>query len=234
MNSITKRVSEYKYYNVISIAFVVCLVVSNIAAVKLCDFLGYATLDAGTMTFPLLYILNDVITEVYGFSASRRTIYIALFSNCFVAGFLWLVALMPPAKGWDNQEAFVQVFSLSPRIVVASISSYFIGELANSTIIASLKIKLEGKMFVYRAILSTTIGSLIESAIFSCLAFYAIIPAEEILKMIGLLTAIKIAYEIVIMPITVRCVDFLKKTEKADVYEKPFTVGFSIINSLKS
>lgn len=218
-----KKLLEYKYYHLLSVSFVVCLVVSNIAAVKLCDFLGFAKLDAGTLTFPLLYILNDVITEVYGFSASRRAIYMALYSNCFVVGFLHLVTLMPPAEGWHNQEAFAEVFLMSPRILVASLSSYFIGELANATIIAYLKIKLEGEMFVYRAITSTAIGSLIESAIFSCLAFYGIISGEEIIKMIVLLTMIKIAYEIIIMPITVRCVSFLKTAEKVDVYEDPFT-----------
>lgn len=216
---------ERNYYPLLSQIFILLLIIANIAEIKVFNFVGFS-IGGGTIIFPLLYVLNDVITEIYGFTASRKTIMNALYSNCIVSLFLYIIILLPPAESWKGQAAFEEVFSLSPRIVMASIISYFIGELLNSFIVASLKIKYQGNFFAFRAIISTSVSSILESLIFSYLAFYGRIPINELLEMIFLLFIIKISYEIIIMPFTIKLVKYLKKVENIEIFEKPTLSNF--------
>lgn len=212
--------AQAKYYNTISIAFILCLLMSNIAEIKICSFFGYS-IGAGTIIFPLIYILNDILTEVYGFTSSRKTIWAALFVNCVFSMFLYVVTLLPPSEYWHDQAIFEKLFLVSPRIVIASIISYLVGEMVNSCIIASLKIKFHGKFFATRAIFSTLAGAMVESALFGYIAFFHRIPDMELINMILLLTVVKVLYEIVAMPLTIKIVYRLKRAEGKDVYEKP-------------
>ena len=220
----TYAMQEQKYYSPITIAFTVLLLLSNIAESKICNFFGFAV-GAGTIIFPLLYILSDVVTEVYGFTASRKTIWTGFCCTIFYSLFIYIVCLLPPSEHWEDQIAFEQIFLVSPRIVAGSIISYFIGELLNTTIIAFLKIKLQGRYFAIRAIFSTLVGSLLESFVFVYIAFFNRIPTSELLGMIALLTIVKVAYEIIVMPITIKFVNYLKQVEGLNVYEKPSLIG---------
>jgi uncharacterized integral membrane protein (TIGR00697 family) len=218
---IEQELQKTRYYTFLTLIFIFCLLISNLAEIKIFDFFGLAQIGGGTIFFPLLYVLNDIITEVYGFSASRRTIWLALFFNILFTALMQLVILLPDGADWNEKQAFETVFLLSPRIMVGSLVSYFIGELVNSTIISSLKLRMHGQMFPLRAVLSTFISSFIESVLFGIIAFYGRIPDDELVKMTIMLTLLKVLYEIVIMPFTVIFVSYLKKTEKLDVYEKP-------------
>ena len=211
---------NFKYYNTIAITFIICLITSNIAATKLWQ-IGSLILPGGMIIFPMLYVLNDILTEVYGFTASRRVIWIALFSNLFVTLILFLVIQLPPAEHWSNHESFTNVFSLTPRIFLASISSYFVGELLNASTISTLKIMLEGRNFAIRAILSTCVGAFIETTLFVSIAFGGILPTPHLFSMIFTMTIIKVAYELAVLPITVKITQSLKKTENMDSFEKP-------------
>lgn len=214
------KVYSTKYYGLLSTMFTVILLFSNIAEAKICDFFGYA-IGAGTTIFPLLYILSDVLTEVYGFSASRKAIWIAFCYSCLFSIFIYIICLLPPSAHWNGQEAFLEIFLVSPRIVIASVLSYFVGELLNTTIIASLKIKLQGKYFAFRAIFSTFFGALLESSLFGFIAFLGRVPFEELINMIIILSLIKVIYEILLMPITTKLVKFLKRAEGINIFEKP-------------
>lgn len=215
------QVINTKFYNLITVIFVFCLLISNIAEAKIVDIFGIAQFGAGTLFFPLLYVMNDILTEVYGFSASRRTIWVALGFNLLYSFLMQIVLLLPPGPDWQEKEAFETIFGLSPRIVTGSIVSYFIGELINAIILANLKMQLKGRIFAVRALFSTLIASLVESIIFAYIAFYERIPGDELLKMICVLTLTKVFYELLIMPFTLKVISFLKKVEQLDVYEKP-------------
>ena len=215
---------KFKHYDTITIAFIVCLITANLGATKLWQ-IGSLTLPGGIFVFPMLYVLNDILTEVYGFTASRRVIWIALYSNLFLALVLYAVVFLPPSDHWKNQEAFTQIFSLAPRIFIASITSYFIGELLNASVISTLKIMLEGRNFALRAILSTCVGACIETSIFASIAFGLKLPASYLLSMIFTLTALKVLYELVALPLTVKVTNYLKKAEDMDSYEKPSWYG---------
>lgn len=173
--------NAYKYFNIITISFIICLIVSNLAATKLWQ-IGSLTLPGGIIIFPLLYVLNDILTEVYGFRASRKVIWLALFYNLVLTLILYSVIYLPPSEHWSNQEAYSYIFSLSPRIFIASISSYFVGELLNATAISMLKIMYQGKFFAFRAILSTCVGALIETSMFAIIAFGTILPLQNLIS----------------------------------------------------
>lgn len=213
--------SSAKYYNILTFIFVFCLLISNIAEMKIINIFNIAQIGAGTLFFPLLYVLNDVITEIYGFSASRRMIFLALIFNMSFSLLMYLIIFLPEGADWQEKEAFNTIFALSPRIMLGSLLSYFIGELVNSAIISNLKLQFRGKFFAIRATFSTLVSSFLESILFVLIAFYGRMPDQELIKMILMLTIIKVMYEILVMPATLALISFLKETEKLDVYEKP-------------
>lgn len=194
-----------KYYNILSLAFILLLLLSNIAEIKICLLFGYS-LGAGTIIFPLLYVINNILTEIYGFSACRNVIWIALCCNCIFGVFVYLITLLPPSPFFEYQQAFEEIFLLSPQIIVASVISYFVGELSNSFLLSMMKIKLNGKFFVIRAVISTFVASSIESFIFTYIAFFTRLPRAELLEMIILLTIIKTSYEIILMPLSIKII----------------------------
>ena len=214
---------DTKFYHLLTLTFVFCLLISNVAGMKIVDVFGIAQVGGGILFFPLLYVINDVITEVYGFSASRRTIWIALFFNIAFSSLMYLLMLLPAGDDWHEKEAeaFEIIFTLSPRIMLGSLTSYFIGELINSSIISTLKLQLKGRLFALRAIFSTLVSSFIESVLFGLIAFYGRIPDDELIKMTVMLTLLKVMYEIIVIPFTIIFVNYLKRTERLDSYERP-------------
>lgn len=215
------NINNTKHYHLLTIFFVFCLLISNLAEIKIVDVFSIGQFGAGTIFFPLLYVLNDIITEVYGYKASRKTIWLALFFNLLFSVIMYLVMLLPSGDDWQEKEAFEIIFALSPRIIVGSIVSFFVGELINAIIIANLKLQLKGKVFAIRALFSTLISSFIESVLFAFIAFYGRLPDDELAKMIFMLTLVKVIYEFLIMPLSLRLIRFLKDSEGLDVYEKP-------------
>ena len=208
-NNAQRSHANNKYYNLLFISFVVILILSGIGAGKICDVFGYK-LDAGTIFFPLTYILSDITTEVYGYYASRKVIRMAMVCNIIVSLWLYFITYLPADLSIPSNAAFNTIFALSPRIFIAAIPGYYIGETMNAYILSALKAKLDGKFFVFRAVTSTAIGAMAESIVFCTLAFYGIISLAQIISMVYILVAIKIMYEIAVMPITVRLVYFLK------------------------
>ncbi len=216
--NIPKTLTFIGYYHILALLFCFIFIISNIAASKV-SIVGGIFIDAGTAYFPLLYIINDIITEIYGFRASRKVIWIAVTSNIIFVLFLSLIVKLPSLYGSGSNESFDILFSFSPRILVASVSSFLLGEYFNSMILAKSKVKFHGKIFMLRAIFSTMIGVSIESGLFSIIAFSGVVPTSELLSMTLLLIFSKVFYEAVTIPITLRIVMFLKKKENYDYYD---------------
>ncbi len=210
-----------KLHSLLTITFIFLLFISNMAEIKVVNFFGISQLGAGTIFFPLLYVLNDIITEVYGFSASRRTIWLALIFNISFSLIMYSIIYLPEGDDWLEKDAFETIFNLTPRIMAGSLISYFLGELINASIISHLKLKFNGQFFAMRAIFSTFISSFVESILFGIIAFYKRMPDDELIKMIVTLSLVKVFYEIIVMPFTIIFISYLKKLEQLDVYEKP-------------
>lgn len=208
----------YSYFTLLAVIYSVCLVVSNIASNKLVNLFGFY-IDAGFIFFPLTYIINDVLTEVYGFKASRQVIWSALFANLFALLGIYLVVRLPSAADWEHQAAFEQVFALSERIFLASVISYFIGEFINSITLAKMKVITKGYYMPVRFITSTIIGAAIENCLFYLIAFSFALEWKIIFEMMMVQYILKIVYEIIILPFSCMLANFLKKVEQIDYYD---------------
>lgn len=207
-----------RYYDLIAGLFVAVLLISNIAATKLVGF-GEFPFDGGTFLFPLSYIFGDILTEVYGFARARRVIWLGFAANVLAALTFAVVAAMPPAAIWPNQEAFVSILGFVPRIVLASLIAYLCGEFVNSVVLAKLKIKTQGRKLWTRTIGSTLVGEAIDTTLFVTIAFVGVVPVRELWLMMAFNYVFKCAVEIVLTPITYAVVGFLKRREQVDVYD---------------
>jgi queuosine precursor transporter len=210
--------SNLRYYDLIAGLFVAVLLISNITAAKLVEFFGFP-FDGGTLLFPLSYIFGDILTEVYGYSRSRRIIWLGFFCNALAVLTFTVVTALPPAHVWPNQEAFAAVLGVVPRIVLASFIAYLVGEFSNSFVLAKLKIATSGRFLWMRTIGSTLIGEGADTLIFCCIAFAGTIPAHDLMLMIIFNYVFKCGTEIVFTPVTYAVVGFLKRHENADVYD---------------
>lgn len=203
----------------LAVLFASFLIISNIAAVKIIEIYGYI-FPAGLIFFPITFIFDDIITEVYGFKASRKIIWLAFLANLLVTVSMFIVTQLPSSAYFENQSAFEAIFNLTPRILFASIISYLIGEFANSYILAKLKIATNGELFGLRAITSTAIGVGLDTILFCTIAFYGILPNNIILSLIGFQYFVKVSYEIMVLPLTYKIVSFLKKSDNIDYFDR--------------
>ena len=193
-------------------------ILSNLMGVKIVDIMGI-NITAGLVVFPITYIISDIITEVYGIKVTRRIIWCGLATNLlFVLG-AFIATALPPSAIFENQQAFETVFSTTPRILLASVAGYLAGEFSNAIIVAKIKALMRGKHFWFRALLSTCVGTFLDSLFFCFIAFYHFLPSAIILDMIIVQCVIKLGYEIIVLPLTYAITNYLKKAEYSDVYD---------------
>lgn len=198
----------------LAIVFCVCLVVSNLFETKPIS-LGVVDVTAGMLLFPVSYIINDCITEVWGYREARFIIFTGFVVN-FMFLLLSIVAVAIPAPSWwQGGEAFNFVFRLAPRITVASLAAFLVGSLLNAKVMSRMKAADGERRFSLRAIVSSVIGECADSLVFFPIAFAGVMPVAELLTMMAVQAALKTVYEIIVLPLTVRVVRWLKKTEAA-------------------
>jgi len=199
--------------------FVTCLIVANITAVKLIGVFGLV-FDAGTLIFPISYIFGDVLTEVYGFRRARQVIWLGFLCNLLAVGAISLGGILPSASFWEGQAAYEQILGYAPRLLAASFAAYLIGELANSFVLARMKVATEGRWLWSRTIGSTLVGQGFDSVVFVLIAFTGTIPTSALLSVILTQWVLKSAYEALATPFTYLVVNRLKRAEGVDVYDR--------------
>jgi len=225
----TSSPNRFHYFDILGMAFVAVLLVSNIAAQKLFAF-GPFTFTAGILVFPIAYIFGDVLTEVYGYARSRRVIWMGFAANAFMTVVLVIAVYLPPADGWPLQREFAAVLGFVPRIVVASMIGYCAGEFSNSYVLAKMKVRMGGKRLWMRTIGSTLVGEGVDTALFVFIAFYGVLPTNVIVATIISGYIFKVVYEIIITPFTYMIVGALKRREGVDFFDRrtnfnPFRLG---------
>jgi queuosine precursor transporter len=211
-------IKQPKYFDLIGMAFIAVLLISTIAAQKL-FVIGPLVLPAGILLFPLAYIFGDVLTEVYGYSRSRRIVWMGFAMSLLAAIFFTLAVALPPAPGWPMQESFAAVLGFVPRVVFASLVAYLCGEFINAYVLAKLKLRTQGKHLWLRTIGSTLLGEGVDTAIFMTIAFAAVLPTPVLLSAIVSSYLVKVSYEIAATPITYAVVNALKRAEGIDHYD---------------
>ena len=205
---------------VMGILFCTCLIASNLLETKILQFTSSFTITAGVLCFPLSYILNDCIAEVWGFRKARLVIWSAFLMNFLVVALGQLAVALPAAEFWkENEPHFNFVFGLAPRIAVASFMAFLVGSFINAYVMSRTKLRSSGRHFSARAIVSTLFGEGADSLIFFPLAFGGLMPVNELLRLMLIQVVVKTLYEVVALPLTVRVVRFVKRLDDTDVYD---------------
>ena len=207
------------YIDIITALFVAVLLISNIVSTKILK-LGPFTFDGGTILFPLSYIFGDILTEVYGYKRARRVIWLGFFSALLMSAVVIIVGKLAPAADWPFQEDYMNILGLTPRIVIASLVAFFAGSFSNSFTLAKMKIWTKGKWLWTRTIGSTIIGEGIDTVLFVLIAFAGVFSWPLVVSVIISNYIFKVLVEVLITPITYKVVNFLKKKEGVDVYDK--------------
>lgn len=220
---------SYRYYDVLMALFVTVLLLSNLlSSAKIIDLgvsIGPLALafDAGTLVFPISYIFGDILTEVYGYKQSRRVIWMGFFATLLMGFFVWFAGVLPAEAAWQGyagQEAYEAILGGISGLVVASVVAYWFGEFSNSYVLAKLKIATEGRFVWLRTIGSTLVGQGIDTTVFFIVAtLLGVFPAELLLTLIVSNYILKVGIEVVLTPITLQVVAWLKRVEDEDYYD---------------
>ncbi len=215
----------------LGIVFCVCLVAANFLEAKVIR-LGPLAVTAGMLVFPLSYIINDCIAEVWGFKKSRLIIWMGFLMNFLVVGLGQIAVMLPAAPFWEGEESFNFVFGLAPRIAAASLVAFLAGSFLNAYVMSKMKLKSKGRHFSLRAVVSTLAGESADSLIFFPIAFAGMMPAMELLKMMAVQAVLKTVYEIMVLPVTVRVVRYIKRVDGSDAYDNDISYNILKINEL--
>lgn len=220
---------ELKLINVITGVYVGALVLVPSMASKFVS-IGPFSMVASTLVFPITFIANDVLTEVYGYTRSRKIIWTGLMCQIFAAVMYWLIKIWPYPDFWTNQGAYETILGTAPRIAVASLSAYFFGEFANSLVLSKMKYSQKGKRGFrqgWRFILSTIVGEAVDSVVFSSIAFSGVLPFSEVVNISITIWVFKVLYEVVALPISIPFTNWLKKVESIDEIDEPSIISYN-------
>ena len=216
---------NYKYYDFILGAFVCVLLCSNligpgkVVTVNL-PVIGAFTFGAGVLFFPISYVFGDILTEVYGYARARRVIWSGLTALIFASIMATVVVKLPPAADWHGQEAYESIFGQTPRIVLASILAFFLGEFVNSYTLAKMKIWTNGSALWTRIIGSTICGEGVDSLVFYPSAFLGVWDTKLVVTVMISNYIMKVLWEVIATPLTYKIVAALKRVEHEDYYDR--------------
>ncbi len=217
---------HFRYFDLVMTAFVVILLLSNVVGAEkrsVIDLPGIGPwpFGAGILFFPISYVLDDILTEVYGYARARRVIWTGFAALAFMGVMEWTVVHLPVAPGWTGQPAYERVFGSGWRIILASLAAFWVGDLLNSFVLAKMKIWTGGKYLWTRTIGSTIIGEGADSLIFYPVAFLGLAdwPAHIMLMVMASQFVLKVSWEVILTPVTYAVVGFLKRREGVDVYD---------------
>ena len=205
-------------FMLLGILFNVCLIAANLLETKVIQ-IGSLTVTAGLLVFPISYIINDCIAEVWGFKKARLIIWSGFAMNFFVVALGLIAVAIPAAPFWEGEEHFDFVFGMAPRIVAASLMAFLVGSFLNAYVMSKMKVASQGRNFSARAIWSTVVGETADSLIFFPVAVGGVIAWKELLIMMGIQIVLKSLYEVMILPVTIRVVKAIKKIDGSDVYD---------------
>lgn len=225
----------YRYYDIVMALFVTTLLISNLlSSAKIVD-LGVAigplalAFDAGTIVFPISYIFGDILTEIYGYNRARRVIWVGFGATALMGFFIWLTGILPPEAFWGEtvgQEAYTLVLGGVSGLVVASLAAYWVGEFSNSFVLAKMKIATQGRFVWARTIGSTLVGQGLDTIVFVLIATaLGVFDWNIVLALIVTNYILKVGFEVILTPITLAVIAWLKKAEGEDYYD--YNTSFS-------
>jgi uncharacterized integral membrane protein (TIGR00697 family) len=219
-------------FMLLGILFCICLITSNLLSTKVIQIGNLLTVTGGIFVFPISYIINDCIAEVWGYKKIRLVIWVGFASNLLVLVFAQIAIICPSPQSWNGEESFNFVFNLAPRITIASFMAFLAGSFLNAFIMSKMKIMSKGKYFSFRAIASTLAGETADSFIFFPIAFLGLVSGKDLLTMILTQICLKSLYEIIVLPATVQFVKYLKKIENMDMFDNDISYNILKIDNI--
>ena len=229
MKATKKQVSVL--FMLFSMLFCVCLITANVLETKQMAF-GPISITGGLIVFPVSYIINDCVCEVWGYRKTRLLIWLGFCMNVLFVMFGALCDAIPGASYWDNEAGFHAIFGLAPSIAAASFVAFVVGSFANAYVMSRMKVSSQGKNFSLRAIMSTIFGETADSLIFFPLALGGVVPTEELPVLILSQIVLKTLYEIIVLPITIQVVKYTKRHEGLDEYDKDINYNIFSVNNI--
>jgi queuosine precursor transporter len=221
---------KYRFLVTIGALYAASLLIADtLSAAKVFVLFGFS-IPAGTIVFPLSFLADDLLTEVYGYSASRRVIWSGLAALLLMISCYEIARVLPPASFWQNQAAFETIFSHVPRVVLASSTAYLCGEFVNSYILAKMKVWMGGSRMWLRFVASTTFGELVDTLVFVSIAFTGVFPFDALVNIFLSVWIFKVVWEVIALPISLPLARWLKRVEHEDYYDRdtdfnPFQAG---------
>ena len=229
-----RDLKSFKYFELLLSSFLVVLLISNLVGSKLCQFgpfdifgfhINPFILGGAQLLFPLTYIYGDVFTEVYGYAASRRAIWLGFVASALLSVMGLIMVALPPAPEFHDQEAYAKIFGFVPKIVVASLIAYWCGEFANSFTMARMKVWTRGEKLWTRTVGSTVVGQAVDTTVFLTLAFGLTLSPQTLIHLIVNSYLFKVVYEVLATPLTYWVVNGLKRSEGVDTFD--FNTNFN-------
>jgi hypothetical protein len=219
----------FKYYNFLMAGFVAVLLCSNLIGPGKVAMIGGVSFGAGVLFFPISYVFGDVLTEVYGYARARRVVWVGFTALAFASFMSFVIVSLPADPSWRDQAALQTVFGQTPRIVAASLTAFFAGEMVNAFILAKMKIMTKGRYLWTRTIGSTIFGQAVDSLVFYPVAFFGYWTNHQLLAVMIANFALKVGWEAALTPVTYKVVGWLKRVEHEDYYDvktdfNPFTI----------
>lgn len=211
-----ENMNKTKAYAYLAGIFCACMIASNILATRTLE-ISFIALPCSILTFPLLFVVNDILSEIYGFKLTKNIIYLGFIINVVVVA-LYQVAMIFPSSS-PTAPAFAALLSTTPRLFVAGLISYILGNLLNSQVLVKLKEKYSNLLFV-RVIVSTIIGETADSVIFISLSFYGVLPNDLILTMICCQIVFKVLYELIFYPLTRKAVFKIRDLDEGALFNQ--------------
>jgi uncharacterized integral membrane protein (TIGR00697 family) len=213
LNIIDKlKISKSQLFAILTALSATVLIVSNLASTKMFDFFGTGLVwDGGAVLFPISYILGDVITEIFGFKKAKKVIWTAFAMNLIAVLALFVVQILPPGPGWENQIAYETIIGFMPRIVAGSLIAFVSGQILNAYVFVKIKKITKGKHLWQRAIGSSLVGDLVDTIIFTTIAFIGTISTPQFIGLLVIAYLSKIIGETVLLPVTYVAVNLCKK-----------------------
>jgi len=218
-----------KWFLTFAILASISLVTANIVGVKLVSLFGFV-IPGGAIVYPITFIIDDVVTEVYGYSAARSVIWYGFLANLLFVAAAELVLFLPAASYWNGQQAYERILGYTPRLLAGGFSSYLVGTFANAIVMSRMKVWTKGRALWSRTIGSTIVGQGLDSIIFVSVAFAGTVTSSQLIRIIITLWLFKSAYEALFTPITYTAVGWLKRAEGLDTFDvdvdyNPFSLG---------
>jgi queuosine precursor transporter len=215
---------RFRYLDALTTAFVVILLVSNLVAQKIFrigpfGFIPAFSTSGAMILFPITYIFGDIFTEIYGYAASRRAIWLGFFGTALLYAISAIVIALPSDPEFHNQQAFVTVFGILPRILVASLIAFWAGEFANSYTMAKLKLLTRGRWLWTRTVGSTVVGQAVDTTLVIVITFAGTFSAHKLVEIILTGYVLKVVYEVAATPVTYLVVNWLKRAEGVDTFD---------------